>query len=154
TFMVGQFALGLAIAVPVLMFSNLNLRAVQATDANRLYSFGEYLRLRLFTTSVGLGVIVGIVGFGKYDRPTGMVILAVAIAKAIETLSDIHYGLFQLHDRLDQTGRSMMLRGVLSVLALSTGLYLTHSVLWGCVSLALVWLPSLVLFDMPRGRCF
>ena len=42
-------------------------------------------------------------------------------AKGIETLSDIHYGLFQLNDRLDQTGRSMMLRGVLSVVGAERG---------------------------------
>ena len=35
-------------------------------------------------------------------------------------------------DRLDQIGRSMMLRGGLSVLAISMGLYATHNVLWGC----------------------
>ena len=37
SFMIGQFSLGLAIATPVLMFTNLHLRAVQATDARRLY---------------------------------------------------------------------------------------------------------------------
>ena len=36
SFMIGQFSLGLAIATPVLMFTNLHLRAVQATDARRL----------------------------------------------------------------------------------------------------------------------
>jgi O-antigen/teichoic acid export membrane protein len=154
TFMVGQFALGLAIAVPVLMFANLNLRAVQATDARRLYSFGEYLRLRILTTTAALAVIAAVVWFGRYERRTAMVILALAAAKGIETLSDIHYGLFQLNDRLDQTGRSMMLRGVLSLIALSAGLYFTHSVLWGCVALALVWLPSLLLFDVRNGRRF
>src|SRR4029077_9799987 len=50
SFMVGQFALGLAIATPVLMFTNLHLRAVQATDARRLCSFAEYLRLRACMT--------------------------------------------------------------------------------------------------------
>ena len=35
-FMIGQFSLGLALATPVLMFTNLHLRAVQATDARRL----------------------------------------------------------------------------------------------------------------------
>ena len=90
--------------------------------------------------------------FGNYERQTAMVILAVALAKGIETLSDIHYGLFQLNDRLDQIGRSMMLRGGLSVAALSTGLYLTRNVLWGCVGLALVWLAALLFFDVPRGR--
>jgi O-antigen/teichoic acid export membrane protein len=154
SFMIGQFSLGLAIATPVLMFTNLHLRAVQATDAGHLSSFGEYLRLRGAMTLCGLAVIGGIVWAGNYERQTAMVILAVALAKGIETLSDIHYGLFQLNDRLDQIGRSMILRGGLSVAALSAGLYATRNVLWGCVGLALVWLAALLFFDVPRGRRF
>ena len=79
-------------------------------------------------------------------------ILAVALAKAVETLSDIHYGLFQLNDRLDQTGRSMMLRGVLSVSALAITLYFIPDVFWGCMCVALAWALALVLFDVRRGR--
>jgi O-antigen/teichoic acid export membrane protein len=154
SFMVGQFSLGLAIATPVLMFSNLHLRAVQATDAMRLYSFAEYLQLRIFMTSIAIVAIAGIAWFENYERRTAMVILAVALAKGIETLSDIHYGLFQLNDRLDQTGRSMMLRGAFSVVALGAGLYLTRDVFWGCVGLALVWLAALLLFDFRHVRPF
>ena len=152
SFVLGQFSLGLAIATPVLMFTNLHLRVVQATDARRLHSFGEYLRLRLALSLVGLLAIVAIAFFGAYRRQTAMVVVAVAIAKGIETLSDIHYGLFQLNDRLDQTGKSMMLRGLLSVLSLAAGLYFTRSVLWGCAGLALGWLVALLVFDARRGR--
>jgi O-antigen/teichoic acid export membrane protein len=154
SFMIGQFSIGLAIATPVLMFTNLQLRAVQATDARRLYSFKDYLRLRTTLTLVGLVVIVAFVRFGSYQRQTALVILTVAIAKAIETLSDIHYGLFQLNDRLDQSSRSMMLRGILSLVAFSTALYLTKSLLWACGSLALVWLAALLCFDVKRARRF
>ena len=152
--MVGQFSLGLAIATPVLVFTNLHLRAVQATDARRLYSFKEYLQLRMAMTLAAMVVIAGIVSVGHYERRTAMVVLAVASAKGIETLSDIHYGLFQLNDRLDQTSRSMMIRGILSVVVLSAGIYLTRSVFWGCAGLALVWLAALLLFDVRRGRRF
>jgi O-antigen/teichoic acid export membrane protein len=152
SFMVGQFSLGLAIAAPVLMFSNFDLRAVQATDASRHYRFAEYLHLRIVMTLAALAVIAGIVWFGRYESKTAKVILAVALGKGVETLSDIHYGLFQLNERLDQTGRSMMLRGVLSVAALSAALRLTHDVLWGCVWLALAWLGALLFFDVRRGR--
>ena len=152
-FMVGQFSLALAIATPVLTFSNLHLRVVQATDAKRLYSFAEYLHLRGVMTLAAITVIAGITWFGHYEHRTAMVILAIALAKGIETLSDVHYGLFQLNDRLDQTGRSVMLRGVLSVSVLAGTLYVTHDVLWGCIGLALVWLGALVFFDVRRGRC-
>jgi O-antigen/teichoic acid export membrane protein len=152
TTMVGQFSLGLAIATPILMFSNFDLRAVQATDAAREYRFSEYLRLRVVMTLAGLFAIGAIAWFGNYERRTAMIILAIALAKAVETLSDIHYGLFQLNGRLDQTGRSMMLRGVVSVSALATGLYLSRDVLWGCVLLAVAWLGVLLFFDIRRGR--
>ena len=115
SFMIGQFSLGLAIATPVLMFTNLHLRVVQASDARRLYSFGEYLQLRSVMTLGAIAVIGGIVCFEHYERQTAMVILVVALAKGIESLSDIHYGLFQLNDRLDQAGASMMLRGAFSL---------------------------------------
>ena len=152
SFIVGQFSLGIAIATPVLMFTNLHLRAVQATDARRVYSFAEYLRLRSVMTGVAIIVIAGIAWRENYAHQTMLVILAVALAKGIEALSDIHYGLFQLNDRLDQTGRSMMLRGVLAVAVVSAALYLTHDVLWGCVGIALVWLASLLLFDVQQGH--
>lgn len=152
TFIVGQFSLGLALATPVLMFTNLHLRAVQATDARRTHSFQEYLRLRIALSMVGLVVIAAVARFGHYERQTAGVIIAVAFAKAIETLSDIHYGLFQLNDRLDYTGKSMMLRGMLSILLLGAGLYLTHSVMWSCAGLAVGWLAVLLLFDARRGH--
>ncbi|MCJ7504674.1 MAG: lipopolysaccharide biosynthesis protein, partial [Acidobacteriia bacterium] len=49
--LVGQFALGLALCAPVMMLANLQLRAVQATDARNEYRFGDYLALRLATTA-------------------------------------------------------------------------------------------------------
>ncbi len=56
---VGQFALGLAIAAPVFMFSNLQLRAVQATDARSEYEFADYFTLRSDGQPAGAGRCVG-----------------------------------------------------------------------------------------------
>jgi O-antigen/teichoic acid export membrane protein len=152
--MLGQFSLGLAIATPVMMFTNLHLRAVQATDAKRLFSFEEYLGLRSVMTMAAVIVIAAIAGLQNYGKQTTMVILALALAKGIETLSDIHYGLFQLNDRLDQTGMSMIIRGTLSVAALTAGLYLTRDVFWASIALALVWLAVLVMFDARHSYRF
>ena len=154
SFMVGQFSLGLAITTPVLMFTNLQLRAVQATDAKRQHSFGEYLGLRVITTLVAIALIAAIAGLGGYERETALVILAVGLMKSIESLSDVFYGLFQLNDHLEQTGRSMMIRGFFSVIGLSAGLYLTKSLVWGIALLAGVWLGVLIGFDARRGLRF
>lgn len=152
SFLVGQFSLGLAIATPVFMFTNLQLRAVQGTDARRQYSFGEYLGLRVVTIGIALAAIVLITGFGRYERNTALVILAVAAIKGVEALSDIFYGLFLANDRLDRTGKSMIWRGVISVVVLSAGLYLFRSLVEASALLALAWLAVLFCLDVPQAR--
>jgi O-antigen/teichoic acid export membrane protein len=152
TTMVGQFSLGIAIATPILMFSNCDLRAVQATDAKREFHFHEYVRLRTVTTALALGAIALIAYLGGYGTQTALIIAAVGIAKAVETFSDVHYGLFLLNGRLDRTGCSMMLRGGLAVIGMTAALVITGDVLRGCLAMGMVWLAVLIGFDMPCAR--
>jgi len=149
--MVGQFALGLAITVPILSFATLKTRLVQATDARREYLFGDYFGLRLITTAMALLVIAGIVLVSGYRRETALVVLAIGIAKTFESISDVFYGLLQQRERMDRVAKSLLLRGPLSLVALSIGTYLTGSVLWGAVGLAFVWALVLLGYDIPSG---
>jgi O-antigen/teichoic acid export membrane protein len=146
--MVGQFALGLAVTAPVIMFANLNVRAVQATDARAEYLFGDYLGLRLITTALALLVIAGIVLVSGYRRETALVILAVGTAKAFEAISDAFYGLLQQRERMDRIAKSMMIKGPLSLLVLGVGVYLAGSVFWGAVGLAVAWALVLIGYDI------
>src|SRR4051794_5754943 len=57
---VGQYSLGVAICTPVFMFTNLQLRSIQASDVNRKCSFGDYLGFRLLATAIALGVVAAI----------------------------------------------------------------------------------------------
>jgi len=149
--MVGQFALGLAITAPVLMFSNLELRAVQATDATRGYRFGDYLALRLIGTTLALVVILGIVYLTGYRGETALVILVVGLSKAFESISDLFYGLFLQRERVDYMAKSLFLKAPLSLIGLSLGVYLAHSVVVGVVALALVWALLLFGYDVRMG---
>ncbi|MCL5998760.1 MAG: oligosaccharide flippase family protein [Chloroflexi bacterium] len=150
--MVGQFALGLAIANPIVFFANLELRAVQATDARHEYPFRDYLGLRLLTTLVALLVIAGISVAGGYRRETTALIMAIGLAKSIETFSDILYGLMQQHEKMGLIARSMMLKGPLSLIALTIGVYLTGSVVGAAAGLALAWTVLLVIYDIRNTR--
>jgi O-antigen/teichoic acid export membrane protein len=150
--MVGQFALGLAVSTPIFMLANLQLRALQATDARHTYTFGDYLALRLAMTALALLLIGAVVMLSGYALPTALAVLAVAFAKAIEALCDVFYGLFQQHERMDGMSRSLMLRGALGLLALVAAIALTGSVLWGALALALAWAGVLLAYDMRNGR--
>lgn len=151
---VGQYALGLAVTAPVIMFSNLALRAVQATDAKRDYEFRDYLGLRLLTTVAAMLVVVGIVLVAGYRVETSMVIVLVGATKAIESISDVVYGLLQQNDRMDRIAKSMIIRGLLSPVMLAVGLHVTHSIVGGVVALAITWAGVLATYDLSSAIQF
>ena len=150
--MIGQFTLALAVATPIISLGNLQLRNIQATDARRQYRFGDYLSLRLITVVLGLLVIASIVAVSGYQRTLAVVVMVVSVAKAFEAVSDILHGILQQHERMDRIAASLIIKGSLSLLALSGTIYLTDSILWGVISLAVVWGAVLVGYDLPAGR--
>ena len=149
--MVGQFTLGLAVTAPVLMFTNLHLRVVQATDARKEYLFSDYLALRLSGTGLALVVIAVITLKAGYRWETSLVIFLLGLAKAFESISDVFYGLIQQHERMDRMAISLMIKGSLSLLLLGMGVYLSGSILWGVLGLVFAWALVLVGYDIRNG---
>ncbi len=149
--MVGQFALGFAVTAPVIIFANLTLRPIQATDVRDEYAFADYYTLRLLTTGAALLVIGGIVLQGSYDHTTRLVILAVGMAKAVEALSDVFHGLLQRHERLDTIARAKIIKGLLSLILFTVGIYWTGNVVWGAVGFMAAWAVVLIGYDARYG---
>jgi O-antigen/teichoic acid export membrane protein len=149
--MVGQFALGLAIGAPVIMFANLQLRAVQATDAQREYRFADYLALRLLTTLGALALIVGIIVVSGYAWETALVVFFIGLAKAFEAVSDIFFGLLQQHERMDRIAKSLMIEGPVTLGVMGVVIALTGSLVLATAAMALVWGLQLALYDVRSG---
>jgi len=100
---VGLFTLGLAVSAPVFMFTNLQLRAVQATDVNVEHGFANYFTLRLLATLFGLMVIVALLPFVGASSAVRVVVLLVAISKCVECMSDVTAGLLQREEQLKRS---------------------------------------------------
>lgn len=135
--MVGRFALGLAITSPIILFSNLKLRAVQATDAQSQFRFSDYLGLRLFTTLVALLSIIFIAFVSGFSFHVSLVIIFVALAKSFDSISDIFYAFLQRHERMQRISISMMIQGVIQFVCFSTTIAVTRDIAWGALALAL-----------------
>jgi O-antigen/teichoic acid export membrane protein len=150
--LVGQFALGLAVTAPIFLLGDLNLRVVQATDRNNNYTFGEYLALNLFLTPLQLLTIALITVTIDFDPQAARVILAVAIAKGVESTTVAFYGLFQQHERMDYVARSQIIRGLVGLLGLALTVSLTGSLPWGLVAMAFAWLLEFLLNDLLSAR--
>jgi len=148
---VGQFGLGLAISVPVLMFTNLQLRSIQATRVSDRFELGDYLGLRLVSTAVAIGAIGITVAAIGYRTPTALVVLAVTLAKSVESISDTIYGHLQRHERMDRIAVSMLLKGALSLVTLAATIWITRDVLLGALAMAAASTVVLFAYDVPRA---
>jgi O-antigen/teichoic acid export membrane protein len=149
--MVGTFALATAIVVPFLMFTSLGLRSLQVTDHKRSHRFVEYLSLRMLTLGVSL---ISVLAFGLVAWHKAEVILSIvliACAKAAEYISDMFYGALQQKERMSSIAISMSVRAVLSLAALTFGVYRTHSLVWGAGCMFIVSTLVLVGYDVPRS---
>jgi len=147
--MVGQYALGLAICLPIFSFTGLSLRAVQATDCTRVYRFRDYLILRVAGTACALAAVLVVALLMSGRRETVLVVLVVACSKAVDSFSDVQYGLFQLHDRLDLIARAMSLRAVGGLAALAICMVVFHSAAVGMAGLSAVWVVVALFYERP-----
>jgi O-antigen/teichoic acid export membrane protein len=145
--LVGQYSLGLAIATPILLFSNLNLRCVQTTDVEEQTPFSHYLGFRIATTAAALLIILVILVLMKTGLNTTVLLFMVALSQAVESISDVYYGRMQLHDRMDNIAKSMIARGPLSLLALAVILSATRNLFWSVAGVIAVRFIVLFSYD-------
>lgn len=149
--MVGQFALGLAVAAPIMAFSMMALRAVQATDAKREYAFGDYFGLRLLTTALAITAISCIAHMVANRWETALVIMVTGLAAAPESISDVFYGLLQQRERMDRIAKSMLLKGPLMLASMAVAMLVTRNVCYAVVAIGVSRLLVLVFYDLPSA---
>ena len=146
---VGRYALGIAVATPVFMLAQLNLRAVVATDVRNENPFHDYLSLRLVTGTLALIAIALLAKLGGYRHDVALVILMLGAGLAIDGVGDICYGWQQQRERMERIAISLIARGILSTIAMGIGVYLTHSLIWGVMGSVAARLLVLFGFDLP-----
>lgn len=149
---VGQFTLGLAVSAPVFMFTNLQLRAVQATDVNAECDFADYFTLRILATLLGLMVVIGLLPFAGQSSAVRLVVLLVAISKCIECVSDVAAGLLQREEQLKRVAISLMIRGSASVVAFTLTFAYFRNLALSVTVMCGIWLAVVLFYDLPNAR--
>ena len=151
--LVGQLVYGLALIAPVFVVAGLQLRSIQATDADNRHTLGQYLGLRALTTAVALmlAVIAAAVLWAARNQ-SALIVLLWALAKAVDSGSDALYGLFQQSERMDYVGVSLTLRGFLAVVSVAVLFRASHSAPLALAGVAVGWSAVFILFDIPMAR--
>jgi O-antigen/teichoic acid export membrane protein len=148
---VGEYALGLAVAAPIVLFANLQLRALVASDVKDQFTFDQYFTFRLVSLAAALVTVAVAAGGTQADWRRGGIILLVGFAQVLEYVSDAYYGLMQKYDRMDRLSTSLMIKGPLALAALWGAMYVTRSVVWAVIGLAFGRLVVLLGYDSRLG---
>ncbi len=145
---VGQYALGMAIATPVTSLTGLQIRPLIASDVKETYKFGEYVGFRLASIALAMVIILAIPLILHSGPMMTILTFAIGLALAIENISDVYYARLQYMDRMDRIAKSQILRAPLSLVALGLGVYFTGSLTWGVASSVLVRAAVLLGYDL------
>ncbi|MCO6435691.1 MAG: oligosaccharide flippase family protein [Phycisphaerae bacterium] len=149
---VGHFVLGMSIAAPILALTMLQLRSVLVTDARDEYAFADYFGNRILWTAAALVAIVAIAVPASPDASALWIVIFVGVARCSESLSDIVRGLFQRRERMDLSGISLMLKGLVGLAVLILAVRLTGNVPIGVATMALSGYAIYQLYDMRRAH--
>jgi O-antigen/teichoic acid export membrane protein len=109
--MVGDYALALAVSSPVLVFFQMQLRTVQATDCVQEFSFATYFLLRLVTSVLAASLLL-VFGLAFLSAATAAVVMFAASGRISEGFSEIVYGDLQRQERMNRIASSQILRAV------------------------------------------
>jgi O-antigen/teichoic acid export membrane protein len=146
--MVGEFSLALAIATPVMVLSQMQLRQILVTDAHQQVPFADYFWTRLVAGLCGLILIMGLGAVLRHDPALRMLTIALAIARLAESLSDILNGSLQRREHMGLVAVSMTVRGLAGLVALAIALKVTASI-YAAAAMALA--SDVACVRAPRG---
>lgn len=152
SFMVGTFAMAVAVTTPVFSFLNLHLRGLQSTDATKEFHFTEYFGLRLWTSLFGVLVVLGYAIGTDQTQAATWVLALMAIRRALDGLADVIYGYFQQVERIDLQYKSMLFNSLCACLFAAIALIATNSL---PIAIAATLAASVVTFALtviPQWR--
>ncbi len=153
--LVGAYALANAItSPPLLIFSYLNLRAIQSTDVRRHHTLVQYVKVRVLTTVIALIITAMSAVLTATDTQAALVLLFVAVTKSAEAISDILNGALQQMERMDRVAVSMAATGLLGLLAAGIFLEFHARPIFAIAAIALARVAVLVFYDIPIGVAF
>ena len=149
---VGQYARALAIWMPIIVLSQLQLRQIQATDVHERFKFGDYLNLRLLTTALALLAVFIASLLWPSTQAAMLVIWMVGVGRAVESLSDLVYGRLLRRERRELIACSMAVRGLTGLGAFVLALWITGQLVWAVAAVAAAWAVQFVAMDLPLAR--
>ena len=144
----GIYGIGLAITVPIVMFLNLQLRSIQATDHKDEFSFNNYFGLKLILILIGFFVILVLSLISADNSQIRNTVLIVGLFKLVDSLSEVTYGQFQKKQIMNYIGISKTLKSVIGFIFFIIVLIFTNNLNLSLLVYSFIFFFFFIFFDL------
>lgn len=150
----GHLSLAMSVTASPAIVGLFNIRSYQVSDLKDHFPKATYIRSRHVTNILSFLICAVLVGLSGYTAHKAVIILTYMLYKVAEGYADVFYGVEQKAERMDISGISLMLRGVLSLILFVLVFALTHQLLWAIVSMTIGSFAILLVYDIPQTKRF
>lgn len=147
----GVLSLAMSLANVLGIVASLNLRTYQITELDGRFRDGDFLLNRVLVSGVALVLCLCAVIYKGYGRYESLCIFAFMIFKVSEAFGDVLHGIDQKAWRLDIAGKSFILRGFTTLIAMACGMLFGGSLIITIILMAV--LAYLVIFFYDYRQC-
>lgn len=134
-------------------FANYKIGTYQISDIHHENSLAEYLAFRCITLGIAFGACL-VYSFFTCPLYSIVTIVLYYAYKGVGLLIDILHGTDQQHRRMDYTGKSFILQGLLSISSFVVVFCLTQNLNAAIVAMTVLVLGVLFIYDCPRAGQF
>lgn len=152
----GAGYLNLAITITSIFGSlaTFNLRTYIISDHDAVHNAMQYVGFRVISCSASFAFCCIYALFFDYDVYQYTCIVLYMVFRVMEAATDCFYAFQQRELRMDIGGKSMIMRGVLSVVAFGTVFFIFQDTMLGIIGMLVVSGVVIVFFDIPQARRF
>ncbi|MBV9303127.1 MAG: oligosaccharide flippase family protein [Acidobacteriaceae bacterium] len=145
--MVGQYSFAAAIAYPISLIANLQLRVVFVNDHEGRWPFRRLLGARYLLAALAWVTLPLICLCIRSSGRTTALIVLLGTSMLLDSLSESYYSLLQKSERMDRVGRSQMFKNPLCLAIAGITLYFTRDIVFAVGAALLGRLATLIFYD-------
>ncbi len=149
----GVFSYAFANACIFYVIGSYIVRAFQVTDISGEFSDSDYIYNRFITCFMMILALLAFIIIKCYDFYKSAIVFTLGLFKCFEAFSEVLYGIVQKNDQLYKVGISLFIKATTGVIAFVFIDFFTKNLLLSCVSIGIVYLLLILIFDIPAYRC-
>ena len=150
----GFFALAYSTAQLLFSVGGFEIRPVQSTDIKNKFTFDQYFTSRMLNCIIMLICMIGYIVVNGYTGVEALTVFWILGYRMVEAVADVYSGLFQQRERIDISGKEMLMRSGISTITFTIILWLTDNLLYAAMTLTLTSLVIMLFYDLHMKKYF